>query len=100
MSGGDNLRLMSQTAFPVTEAAKNFLRVVEEVERKREPAVLTRGGRPVATLNPLQDVAHTCAELADRWQKLERLPTDEAIVFACDLELGRATLPPIKPAWD
>ena len=73
-----NLRLMSQTAIPVTEAAKDFLRVIEEVERKRQPAVLTREGRPVATLNPVPSVARTCAELALRWRELERLPADEA----------------------
>ena len=94
------MRLMSQTAIPVTEAAKNFLRVVEGVERTREPAVLTREGRPVATLNPVPGVAQTCAELAARWRELERLPVDEASAFANDLELGRATLPPVKPAWD
>lgn len=91
---------MSQIAIPVTEAAKDFLRVVEEVERKREPAVLTREGRPVATLNPVPSVARTCAELAARWREVERLPEDEASAFASDLELARATLPPIKPAWD
>jgi len=87
---------MSQTAIPVTEAAKDFLRVIEEVERKRQPAVLTREGRPVATLNPVPSVARTCAELASRWREMDRLPADEASSFADDLELGRATLPPFK----
>jgi len=80
---------MSQTAISVTEAAKNFLRVVEEVERKGEPAVLTREGRPVATLNPVPGAARTCAELAMRWRELERLPVDEASAFADDLQVGR-----------
>jgi antitoxin (DNA-binding transcriptional repressor) of toxin-antitoxin stability system len=91
---------MSQTAIPVAEAAENFLRLVEEVERMREPAVLTREGRPVAILNPVPGVARTCAELAARWRELERMPADEANAFADDLELGCASLPPIKPAWD
>jgi antitoxin (DNA-binding transcriptional repressor) of toxin-antitoxin stability system len=95
-----NLQVMSQTAISVTEAAKNFLSVVEEVERKGEPAVLTREGRPVATLNPVPGVAQTCAELAARWRELEKLPVDEASAFADDLELGRATLPSVQPAWD
>ena len=91
---------MSQTAIPVTEAAKDFLSVLEGVEQKREPAVLTKDGRPVATINPVPSVARTCAELAALWRALDRLPVDEASAFADDLELARATMPPVKPAWD
>jgi hypothetical protein len=44
--------------------------------------------------------ALTCGELADRWVALERLPADEANSFADDVEQGRLTLPPLRPAWD
>jgi antitoxin (DNA-binding transcriptional repressor) of toxin-antitoxin stability system len=91
---------MSQTAITVADAAERFLAIVEEVERKCEPAVLTREGRPVVIISPYPRVARTCAELAGRWQLLERLPVDEADAFANDLELGRANLPPVHPAWD
>jgi hypothetical protein len=44
--------------------------------------------------------ARTCSDLAERWPKLERLPSDEANTFADDIERARSTLPPLKPAWD
>lgn len=91
---------MSETAIPVAEAAKDFLRLLDWVERQRESAILVREGRPVATLSPLPSAALTCAELADRWPKLDKLSSDEANAFADDLEHARASLPPLKPAWD
>ena len=56
---------MSETAISVTDAAKDFLRLLELVERKREPAILVREGKAVATLTPVPQTAHNCAELAD-----------------------------------
>ena len=91
---------MSETAVPVAEAAKDFLRLLDRVERRHESAILVREGRPVATLSPLPSAALTCAELANRWPKLDKLPPDEANAFADDLEHARARLPPFKPAWD
>ncbi len=42
----------------------------------------------------------TCAELAERWPSLEKLPLYEARAVADDMELARSNLPPLKPAWD
>ena len=94
------LLIMSDTAIPVADAARDFLRVLDLVERKRETAILTRDGKPVATLNPIPEPAQSCAELVERWSKLEKLPAEEAQSFADDLEHSRASLPPLKPAWD
>ncbi len=91
---------MSETTIPVAEAAKDFLRVLERVERKGELAVIVRDGKRVATLSPLPAPALTCAELAERWPNLERLAPDEASAFADDIEQARASLPPVRPAWD
>ena len=44
--------------------------------------------------------ARTCGELADRWLALEKLPREEAISFANDIEQSRASLLPLKTAWD
>ena len=33
----------------------------------------------------------TCSELAERWPRLEKLPSDEAAAFADDIELERLT---------
>jgi len=89
---------MGETAISVSEAAKDFLALLERVERKGEPAILLREGKRVATLSPLPNAALTCAELAERWPSLPKLPPDEARAFADDIE--NATRPPLKSAWD
>jgi antitoxin (DNA-binding transcriptional repressor) of toxin-antitoxin stability system len=90
---------MSETAIPVAEAARDFLQVLDRVERGGEPAVLIREGRPVATLSPIPSAVLTCAELAERWPKLEKLAADEASAFADDVEHARANVPPLRSAW-
>ncbi len=91
---------MSENAIPVAEAARDFLRLLEQVESRREPATLVRNGHPVAKLIPFPAAAGTCEELAERWERIPRLPPAEAEEFAADLEQARASLPPVKPAWD
>jgi antitoxin (DNA-binding transcriptional repressor) of toxin-antitoxin stability system len=91
---------MSETTIPVAEAAKDFLRVLDRVERNGESAVILRGGKRVATLSPVPAPALTCAELAERWPNLERLAPDEANSFANDIDQARASLPPVRPARD
>jgi antitoxin (DNA-binding transcriptional repressor) of toxin-antitoxin stability system len=91
---------MSETAVSVADAAKDFLRLLDHVERKRETAILLRDGKPVATLTPIPSAAATGAELAERWAKLEKLAPDEANAFADDIEKARTKLPPLKSAWD
>lgn len=77
---------MSDIAVPVADAARDFLRVLDMVERKRETAVLIRDGKPVATLNPLPMLSPTCGDLAERWSKMEKLPSEGAQAFADDLD--------------
>jgi antitoxin (DNA-binding transcriptional repressor) of toxin-antitoxin stability system len=91
---------VSENAIAVADAAKDFLKVLGQVESSREPATLVRNGHPVAKLIPLPQPAGTCEELARRWEKMSRLPLEEAEALASDIENARATLPPLKPAWD
>ena len=91
---------MSENNIPVAEVASDFLRVLAQVESRREPATLVRDGQAVAKLIPLPVVAATCDELAERWESIPKLLPDEAEAFASDLEHARASLPPLKPAWD
>lgn len=91
---------MSETAISVAEAAKDFQRLLELVEGRGESAVILRDGRPVAILRPVSKAAITCAELAERWPNLEKLSSKEGNEFADDLDHARASLPPVKPAWD
>ena len=97
---GFRFNCMNETAISATDAAKDFLRLLELVEDRGESAVILREGRPIATLSPMPRVAMTCTELAERWPQMERLSPDEANAFADDLEEARATLPPPKSAWD
>jgi antitoxin (DNA-binding transcriptional repressor) of toxin-antitoxin stability system len=48
---------MSETAISASEAAKDFLGLLARVERERQPAILLREGKPVATLSPVPGVA-------------------------------------------
>ena len=91
---------MSENPVTVHDAARDFLRVLEMVETRRESATLLRDGHPVAKLVPLPQPAATCEELADRWESIPKLPPDEAEAFARDIESARRNLPPLKAAWD
>jgi antitoxin (DNA-binding transcriptional repressor) of toxin-antitoxin stability system len=91
---------MNETVIPVAEAARDFLRILATVESRREATVLLRDGKPVARIVPWNALAATCEELASHWEKMEKLPPDEAKEFANDLEDSRKSLPPIQPRWD
>lgn len=84
----------------VAEAAKDFLKLLDRVERGHESAVLVREGKPVATLSPVVGPALTGAELADRCDRWVMLPPEEANAFADDIESGRRNLPQLKSAWN
>jgi hypothetical protein len=70
--------------------------------RPSGPETLPARARALLTLldSSTPAAARTCSELAERWIALEKLPVDEANAFADDVEQGRASLPPLKPAWD
>lgn len=44
--------------------------------------------------------AQTCRDLAKRWKSLERLPADEGVSFADDIEAARDKLPLLQSKWD
>ena len=92
---------MSENAIPVAEAAAGTSFACSTSSKAgANPRTLMRDGKPVARLIPLPGPATTCGELAERWEKLDKLPPDEAAAFADDIEHARAQLPPLKPAWD
>jgi hypothetical protein len=63
---------------------------------------LPEKGRGLLTLLTTNNAARarTCADLAKWWTNRERLPKEEAMAFAEEIEKARAELPPPKPAWD
>jgi antitoxin (DNA-binding transcriptional repressor) of toxin-antitoxin stability system len=91
---------MSETVISVADAAKDFLRILSDVEREGHSATLLREGKPVAILTPITKPAATCAELAERWAKLPRLSPEESASFAEDIETARGKLVLTEPAWD
>ena len=93
---------MSGTIISVTEAVRDFARVLERVENGRETAILMREGKKVAQIVPCPAglPSPDCEEMIRRWQNLDRLPPDEAEAFARDVEAIHARQPPLKSVWD
>jgi len=48
---------------PATEAAKNFGRLIDQVRETRATYVVERGGRPVASIAPVERDAFTMRDL-------------------------------------
>jgi len=44
-------------AVNVRELARNTSKVIDDVERRKRPAIITRGGRPVAAVVPIDSEA-------------------------------------------
>ena len=70
--------------------------------RPRGAETLPPSGHALLTLldSDVPSPARTCGELAESWSRLEKLPADEANDFADDIEQSRASLHPLKSAWD
>jgi len=84
---------------PVSEAARNFSRLVRRAER-RASTIITRNGRPVARVVPAKPKAPTGRELAKIWPKLFHLTPEEAESFAADIDAGRKSLSPLVSPWE
>ena len=77
----------------VTEAARNFSDVVNRVFYCGESMELTRSGKIVARLVPVNDVtAPTGRQVAEAWKTLPHLTKADANAFAAEIEIGRASL--------
>ena len=86
----------------VTEAARNFLDVVNRVFYRGESMDLTKGGKVVARLVPSEaSHAPTGLEVAEMWKSIPHLSTEEADSFAHDVESARDSLNQAPSAkWD
>ena len=95
----DNQISMSKK-LTATQAARNFSEVLARVHLRGETFVLTRHGRVVAQLAPVEPpkivrLADLAAVLAD----LPHLGPDEAAKLERDLESGRRRLKPPRDPW-
>lgn len=84
----------------VTEAARNFSEVINQVHYQGKTFLLTKGGKIVARLTGTRKVM-TGAEFVRLWHERPRLDPEDANLWAEELaEHHRATLPPEERQWD
>ncbi len=91
---------MKEQTLSVTEAARGFSDLVNRVRYRGESATLTKNGRPVARLVPVESPLITGAELAKRWKLGSFLSPKEADDFARDIEKGRRFFKPYASPWE
>ena len=90
----------------VTEAARTFADVVARAHYRGESVRLTKNGRAMARIVPVEEFARpkTGAELAALWSDpgRPRLTAAEARALEADLKGARESLPPLKEtsAWE
>jgi prevent-host-death family protein len=84
----------------VTEAARNFSRVLDEVERKQEEIVLVRNHREIVRLVPEPPAQNALEVLGDLYRTLDD-KTAEALAEAVNrTRTGKnATLGSLKNPW-
>jgi len=83
----------------VTEAARNFSRVVRRAERHAS-TLLVKNGKPVARVVPVEAPPKTTRSLAEAWPTIRHLNQEEAESFAADIAAARHALPPLISPWD
>jgi len=63
--------ILSMKTMTVTEAARNFSRVLDEVERKQEEIVLVRNHRQIVRLVPEPPAQNALQVLGDLYRRLD-----------------------------
>jgi len=86
-----------------TQAVRDFSEVLNTIKFKRVHYIIERGGKPVASMNPIDEEKEikTLGELKVLLQKLPRLG-EELDAFAADLEDSRKDQPfgPTGDLWE
>lgn len=84
----------------VTEAARNFSRVLDEVERKQEEIVLVRNHRQIVRLVPEPSAQGALETLGDLYRTLDD-QTADALVKAIDRSRQgkRTVLSTVRNPW-
>lgn len=83
---------MSMSEITATEAARNFSRLLDEVDRKRRSFHIKRGGEVIATIGPPGPRSMTVGELLDRLAAAPQPDED----FAGDVVAARHAQPPLS----
>ena len=82
---------MSEAIVTVEDAAFRLAELVEEIAIKREPAVLTKAGRPVARIVPIAPPDKPSGDLIDflrRWRAEYLAPDDDFAQVIADSRCG------------
>ena len=86
-----------------TQAVRDFSEVLNTIKFKRVHYIIERGGKPVASMNPIDEEKEmkTLGELKIMLQKLPRLD-EELDAFAADIEDMRKDEPflPTGDIWE
>jgi prevent-host-death family protein len=90
---------MSETVISVEDAAARLSELVERVQTRREPAVITRSGQPVARIVPMPRVERSEDLIAflHRWRSQYPEPDDQ---FARAIDESRHIVQPPCNPWD
>ncbi len=85
---------MKERTLTVTEASRGFSDLVNRVLYRGESATLTKNGKPVARVVPVNPPPITGAELAKLWKPGKYLTQKEAAAFKRDIKNGRKFFKP------
>jgi prevent-host-death family protein len=91
---------MSERTMTVTQASRSFSKLVSRVQSRRASLLILKRGKPVARIVPLALNNKTTKHLASAWPRLPHLKPEDAAQFGRDIAAARASLPPLKSAWD
>jgi antitoxin (DNA-binding transcriptional repressor) of toxin-antitoxin stability system len=75
-----------------TEAARNFSRLLDEVDRERRSFLISRGGKIVAAIGPPGPRSMTVREVFELLRAAPRPDQD----YAADVMAARHALPPLS----
>lgn len=85
----------------VTEAVHNFSNLINRVHYQNARFILTKGGTPVAALEPLSEILSiSLGEFKTLIAALPDLSHDEISAFATDMASFDDVLKPDTNAWD
>ncbi len=91
---------MLEKTITVTEAARNFSDLVNRTYYLHESILLLKNGDPVARIVPAYPSNCSARDLAQQWESLPHLSTEEAEAFESDLAFIQQTLKTPTPPWE
>lgn len=90
-----------ETKITVTEGMREFSEIINRVFYRGENFILTKGGREVATIQPISGQSHsTLNNLKTLLNSLPKLSDLEMDSFAKDILEARTKMPLPENSWD